>query len=144
MFQTKFVEKIKRHIPCSITLFPKIIVYEMWKNLVQPVRRQMAVWRIRIECRIPKATDAHSEYVTLIASLLHLLHEHASMSRYTYSDCIVRLHWGCVTTLFQLYRLMWGGGNERDATPCSLYKVTVVSVLFTLPVKNHSMPFFAH
>ena len=82
----------------------------MWKNTVPPDRPQMAVWRMRIACRITKATDAHSEYVTLIAFPLQLLHEHASMSRYTYSDCIVRLHWGCVTTFFQLYRLMGGGG----------------------------------
>jgi len=56
MFQTKFVEKIKRHIPCSITFFSKIVVYEMWKNLVHPGRRQMTIWRVRIACWIPKAT----------------------------------------------------------------------------------------
>jgi len=33
-------------------------IYEkMWKNIVQPIRPQMT----RIACRIPKATDTHSE-----------------------------------------------------------------------------------
>ena len=52
----------------------------MRKNTVEPVRPQMAKWRIRIACCIPKATDAHSEYVILIAFLLQQwLQECASM-----------------------------------------------------------------
>jgi len=42
--------------------------------------------RMRNECWIPQATNTHSEYVILIAFLLHLwLHERASMLRYTNS-----------------------------------------------------------
>jgi hypothetical protein len=41
---------------------------------------------MRIECCIPKVTDAHSEYVTIIVFLLQQwLHESASILRYTYS-----------------------------------------------------------
>jgi hypothetical protein len=45
MFQTKVVEKIKTHILCSVTFFPKNrAVYEiMWKNTVQPDRPQMTI-----------------------------------------------------------------------------------------------------
>jgi hypothetical protein len=39
----------------------------MWKNTVERGRPQMAIWRMRIACRIPKATDTHSEYVILMA-----------------------------------------------------------------------------
>ena len=39
----------------------------MWKNIVERDRVQMTVWRTRIACCIPKATDTHSEYVILIA-----------------------------------------------------------------------------
>ena len=39
----------------------------MWKNIVQPDRPQMAIWRTRMACWIPKATNTHSEYVILIA-----------------------------------------------------------------------------
>jgi len=45
----------------------------------------MTIWRTRIACRIPKATNAHSEYVMLIAfPLRRCLHERALMLRYTY------------------------------------------------------------
>jgi hypothetical protein len=42
-------------------------IYEiMWENIVEPYRPQMTIWRIRILWCIPNATNAHSEYVTLI------------------------------------------------------------------------------
>jgi len=40
----------------------------MWKNIVERDRPQMTVWRMRIECWIPKATDTQSEYVFLCLS----------------------------------------------------------------------------
>jgi len=40
--------------------------------MVEPDRSQMTIWSMRLACWITKATDAHSEHVTLIAfSLLH-------------------------------------------------------------------------
>jgi hypothetical protein len=36
-------------------------------NIVQPDRPQMTIWRMRIACWIPKATDTHSEFIVLIA-----------------------------------------------------------------------------
>jgi hypothetical protein len=43
-------------------------VYEiMWKNIVQRGRPQMIIWRMRIACWIPKATNAHTGRVILIA-----------------------------------------------------------------------------
>jgi len=42
-------------------------VYEiMWKNTVEPGWPQMTMRRMRIACWITKATNTHSEYVTLI------------------------------------------------------------------------------
>jgi len=50
----------------------------------------MAIWRMRIACWIPKATNKHSEYVIHIACpLQQWLHERPSMLRYTYIDCIL-------------------------------------------------------
>jgi len=46
----------------------------------------MTVWRMRI----PKATNPHSQYVTIIVfPLQQLLRERASILRYTYSACTV-------------------------------------------------------
>jgi hypothetical protein len=44
----------------------------------------MTIWRMRIACWIPKATDTNSEYVTIIAfPLQKWLQERASLLRYT-------------------------------------------------------------
>jgi len=44
---------------------PKIVsLFEVWKNIVEPGRPQMTIWRVRIACWIPKATNTHSQYVT--------------------------------------------------------------------------------
>jgi len=71
MFQTKVVEKIKTHILYEIAFFSENrAVYEiMWKNTVDPDRRQMTIWRMRIACWITKATNTHthSQYVILTA-----------------------------------------------------------------------------
>jgi len=38
----------------------------MWKNLVQPDRPQMTIWRMHIECWIPKAINTNLEYIILL------------------------------------------------------------------------------
>ena len=65
MFQTKFVEKIKTYVLCSVFFFPEILaVYEiMLQNIVELGRRKMTQ---DIACWIPRATDTHSVYVTFI------------------------------------------------------------------------------
>ena len=62
MFQTRFVTKIKtRFVMNNIFFFENPAVYEiMWKNVVEPGRPQMAIWRMRIACWITKATNTHS------------------------------------------------------------------------------------
>jgi hypothetical protein len=62
MFQTKVVDKIEIHILCSVTFFRKSCLYEiMWKNKVEPGRPHIAIWRIRIACRISRARNELSE-----------------------------------------------------------------------------------
>jgi len=39
----------------------------MWKNTVETDSPQMKIWRMRVACWIPKATNTHSEYVILVA-----------------------------------------------------------------------------
>ena len=67
MFQTKVVEKIKTHVLYLVTFFffENRAVYEkMWVNIVERGRPQMTIWRMRIACWIPKATNTHSGCVT--------------------------------------------------------------------------------
>jgi len=35
--------------------------------MVEPNGPQMTIWRTRVECCMPKATNSHSEYVILTA-----------------------------------------------------------------------------
>jgi len=52
----------------------------------------MTIWRMRIACWIPKASNTHSQYVILIAfPLQQWLHGRPSMLRYAYIDCPVIL-----------------------------------------------------
>jgi hypothetical protein len=66
MFRTKVVEEIKTHILSSTTFFLNHTVYETrCKNIVQPEGPQMTIWRMRIACRIAKATHTKPHTHTL-------------------------------------------------------------------------------
>ena len=88
MFETKVVEKIKTRVFCSVPFSPsenRALCDIKWKNVVKRDRLQMAIWRMRIACWIPNATDTQLEYVTIIAfPLQQWLHERAWMLCYTY------------------------------------------------------------
>ena len=67
MLQTKVVENIKTHILCSIFFFENRAVNEiMWKNIVELHGLQITIRRKRIGFSIPKATDTHPQYATVI------------------------------------------------------------------------------
>jgi hypothetical protein len=58
--------------------------------MVEPGRSQMTIWRMRIACWIPKATNTYSEYAILVAfPLQQLLHERTSVLPYSYFPCTV-------------------------------------------------------
>jgi hypothetical protein len=69
MFQTKVVEKIKTLFVLNNVIFSKIAPFmrKCGKNIVERGRPQTAMWRMCIACRIPTATNTHSEYVIFIA-----------------------------------------------------------------------------
>ena len=78
----------KNHVYIYLTFKPFFlnrVVYEIiWKNIVQPDRPHMTIWRMSCACWIPKATDTHSEYSILIVfALQQLLQERASVLSYT-------------------------------------------------------------
>jgi hypothetical protein len=76
----------------------------MCKNTVGPGGPQITIWRLRIACWIPKATNTHSEYVILIAfQLQQWLHNRASMLRYTYIDYLVLFYLVFHFCIFVLY-----------------------------------------
>jgi hypothetical protein len=60
----------------------------MWKNVVEPDRSQMAIWRISFACWINKATNTHAECVRVIVlQRQQWLRERASVLR-LYAYCL--------------------------------------------------------
>ena len=61
----------------------------MWNNIVESDRPRVTVWRMRTACWMPKATNAHTEYVILVPfRQQQWLHERSSILRYTHIACI--------------------------------------------------------
>jgi hypothetical protein len=65
MFQTKVGEEIKKHtLFVQYRLFENCAVYEIKRrNTVERGRPQMAIWRMRFACWIPKATNTKTQAV---------------------------------------------------------------------------------
>jgi hypothetical protein len=64
----------------------------MWENILEGGRPQRTIWRMRVACWIPKATNTQSGCVTLVTSpLQQWLHEQASVLRYTHIACLVQV-----------------------------------------------------
>jgi hypothetical protein len=84
MFQTKVLEKVETHFMFKTFIFENRALYDiMWKNIVDPGRPHITIWRMRIACWIPKVKNTLSEYAILIAfPLQQWSHERNSMLRY--------------------------------------------------------------
>ena len=88
----RLVEKIKTHVVWSIAFFfENHAFYEIiWKNIVQPDRTQMTIWRMHIAYFVSQGTDTHSECVIIIDfPQLQWFHERASALHYTYIVSLV-------------------------------------------------------
>ena len=79
----------------------------MWKNIVELGRPQTTIWRMRILCRIPKATNTNSQYVTIFAvPLYQRLQDRISTSRRTHTACTVVTSLHISPTNFQTGHLL--------------------------------------
>ena len=85
-----------KHILRSTIFFPEnLSIYDVrWKNIVQPDRSQITIWRMRCAWWIIKATNTHSQYVTLTAfPLQQSFHEWPQWYVIrTYIACLVTMH----------------------------------------------------
>jgi len=112
-----------------------IVVHEiMWKNMVEP-DRPLTVGRMSIACWIHKATDTHSQYITLIAfPLQQWLHERASLLRYLY---IARPPWSITQVYLKNTKyITLGCTNWVPDLPSDLNFVPWSPVLLVLPGRN--------
>jgi hypothetical protein len=88
----KIAEKIKTHILCSIT-FPQKQCH-LWDNVEKYSTARQAtddntIWCMHFACCITKATDAHSEYVILIAFPRQQRVQKRTSICYMYIACLV-------------------------------------------------------
>jgi len=78
----------------------------MWKYFVERGKPRITIWRMRIACCIPKATDVHSEYaIPITLPLQQWLHESASVLRHTYIVCVLSDMYMCTSCIlfYSLY-----------------------------------------
>jgi hypothetical protein len=70
MFKIRDTEKIKANFMFNNFYAENRAVCEIiWKSGVDSDRSQKKIWRIRIECYIPKGTKTFSKYLVLFAFL---------------------------------------------------------------------------
>ena len=68
-FSDTIMQKIKTHVLYTLIFFAHIaaICEITWKNMFEPNKPHMTIWRVRLTCWTTKATDTNSEYVIFIA-----------------------------------------------------------------------------
>ena len=89
-FLDKSCREIKTHA-ITFFYFENRAVYEIiWKDIVEPGRPQMRLWRMLLSREVPKATNTHSEHAILITFVLkQWLRQRASILRWACIACLV-------------------------------------------------------
>ena len=139
MFQTHFVEKIKINIICS-NFFPvNRAVYETWKNMADPDRPQMKIWRMRFAGWIPNATHTHTHTHTQTHTYTHThTHTHITCNNYCFTTARmialtrrnITLYVHCLSCISNTG--WWTKSKEWKILPtmyCTIVRTPYISVL---------------
>jgi hypothetical protein len=97
-FLDKVVNKIKTRFLFSITFFNRALLEIMWRNIVDPSRPQMTIWRMRVPCWYLILEHTHSEYVWYL-SLIQCV-----------SNCTNAPHCYVIHTLLEFLLDAWDDG----------------------------------
>jgi hypothetical protein len=96
----KIVEKIKRRVLYSITVFENRAVYDiMWENLPQ-----VTIWRVRIRMLDTEGYKQTLRIFNTSFPLQQRLFERSSVLRCMYISCLVKLRW-CIRRGINLFFL---------------------------------------
>ena len=126
----KSCKENKTHLIFS-NVFQKIVPFTRYVEKTVRARQATGdniIWRMRLACCIPEATDTHSEYVILITFLLQRqLHERASMLCYTYIACLQFIFSSCFRNSSEAHSefLELSGSYLRSTIRPSVPKVTL-------------------
>jgi hypothetical protein len=101
VLRTKLCRKSKHTFCVRKIIFENRACYVIPReNMIEADRPRMTVWHIRIAFRIPKPTNTHSEYATLIAfPLQQWLCERASMLTLYVRWLVLCKQWPCHGTV---------------------------------------------
>jgi len=120
VWDKKLYRKPKRTFHVQCPFFPEnpTVCEIMWKNAAE---RAGHIWQYgvcAIACWIPKATNAHLEYVILNAfSLRQLSHDLAPVLRYTYSTLRVLFYLGICLQGMRKHKRKSSRIPGRDTNP---------------------------
>ena len=113
-------------------------VYEiMWKDVVERVKPQKTIWRMRIACWIPKATNTHSGFVILIAFPLQKWFARTSLDVMLYALCLCCWY----SVLHGLYSLGIGCLYSGQGTQFPVRRVTFNSTTAKLVLNVIIQPY---
>ena len=99
----------------------------------------MAIWRMRVACWVPKATNTHSEYVILIAlPLQQRWHERTSL-RYTYQLCVLLLVTSCIALIFLRFRPNCPVSFDLITVHIPTDKHTINTITVHIPTNKHTI-----
>ena len=103
-------------------LFENRAIYEiMWKNIVERGRPQMAIWRMRVACWIPKATNTHTHTHTNTNTHTNT-HTYTHTNTHTYTYRV-----GC--NLLQVAILLKFGVTIRNSTASQILNIRLAGIL---------------
>ena len=108
----------------SVVVFKKLChLWDHEKNVVEPGRPPMTIWRMWIACWIPKAKNTFLECVRITFPLNQWLHKRDSMLRHTYIACLLYFRISCRSNparVFSWFSSVFPGHNCRLPYPSLL------------------------
>jgi len=111
MFQTKRKDKIKTIMYFIFNYFSQKFDEIKWKNVAEPDRRQITIWRMFITSWIHKAANTNSEYIIFIAFPLQQWFQMVSLDFFHWhnpSGRTMALGWTQPLTEMSTRNVSWG------------------------------------
>ena len=120
------------HCVFGIFCLNRTVYNTMWKNIIEPGRPQMAIWRTRIACWVPKATNTHTHTLRLCNT--HWFFHCSNSCTDAPQCCVVRT----LPVLLELISKVW---QLRPVNHCSTAVLGIeASGARTARLCHHSCP----
>jgi hypothetical protein len=123
IFRTEAVEKIKKHILCSISFFPKIVPFmrecEKNRGTARQTTDDNTICHMCFACRITKVTKTHTRARTRTHNTYYLLPFHCNSGCMNTPQCLVYTHIACLVYKSSPARLMENWFLSKRRSVCA-------------------------